>query len=95
MYALQRIRKAVREQQYRISLHANDEMSEDLLKLEDIESITQTGKVTKKFTHDPRGIRYEVTGYTIDGRKASFVCRFLKSGILRIITAYVIRGEIG
>jgi hypothetical protein len=93
MYVLQLIRKAIYEQQYRISSHANEEMSEDFIELDDIECIIQTGKITEKFTHDPRGIRYEITGYTVDGRKASVVCRFLQSGILRIITAYVKRGE--
>ncbi len=32
---------------------------------------------------------YEVTGTTTDGRRASVVCRFLTSGVLLIITAYV------
>ena len=83
------IRQAIRDQKYRISSHADDEMSEDFLELEDIECIIYTGEITKKFMHDPRGVRYEVTGYTIDGRKASIVCRFLQSSVLRIITAYI------
>jgi hypothetical protein len=92
MRALQRMRQAIREQRYRISSHANEEMSEDDLLAEDIESIILTGQITRKFTRDPRGTRYEVTGDTMNGRHACVVCRFLPSGVLRIITAYVEEG---
>ena len=49
--------------------------------------------MAQRFTHDPRGTRYEVSGETTDGRPASVICRFLTSGVLRIITAYVEEGE--
>ncbi|MBI1925194.1 DUF4258 domain-containing protein [Candidatus Poribacteria bacterium] len=88
MRAKQRMRQAIREQRYRISSHANEEMSEDNLVAADIESIVLTGQITRRFTHDPRGTRYEVAGDTTDGRRAGVVCRFLSSGVLLIITAY-------
>lgn len=83
------IRQAIREQRYRISSHANEEMSEDDLEAVDIEQIILTGHVARRFTRDPRGTRYEVVGQTTDGRRAAVVCRFLPSGALLIITAYV------
>ncbi|MBE2199653.1 MAG: hypothetical protein IAE79_13645 [Anaerolinea sp.] len=43
MDTLQRIRQAVREQRYRISSHANDEMADDFLLAADIENIISTG----------------------------------------------------
>lgn len=86
---IERIRHAIRAQRYRISAHANDEMSDDALEAQDIEAILFTGTITQRFTHDPRGTRYEVTGTTTDDRRASVVCRFLTSGVLVIITAYV------
>lgn len=89
MRTLQRIRQAIREQRYQISSHANAEMADDDLEAQDIEHIILTGEITRQFTHDPRGTRYEVSGETIDGRRACVVCRFLASGVLRIITAYV------
>ncbi len=88
MRALQNMRQAVREQQYRISSHANEEMSEDDLVAEDVESIILTGEIARRFTRDPRGTRYEVIGGTMDGRRACVVCRFLPSTALLIITAY-------
>jgi hypothetical protein len=88
MRVLQRIRQAIQAQRYRLSSHANEEMSEDDLEAQDIEQIILTGRVTRRFTRDPRGTRYEVGGAATDGRRASVVCRFLPSGMLLIITAY-------
>ena len=64
-------------------------MADDFLESADIEQIILTGKIVQKFTHDLRGVRYEVLGYTTDGRRGYVVCRFLSSGTLLIITAYV------
>lgn len=88
MRALQRMQRAIREQRYRISSHANEEMSEDNLVAEDVENVILRGRITRKFTRDPRGTRYEVVGDTTDGRRARIVCRFLPSGVLLVITAY-------
>ena len=89
MRVLDRMRKAIREQRYRISSHANEEMSEDDLVAEDLESIILTGQIARKFTKDLRGTRYEVLGETAEGRHGRIVCRFLPSGVFLIITAYV------
>jgi hypothetical protein len=90
MSTLQRLRQSVDEQQYRISSHANEEMSEDQLTTEDIEAITLRGRIVRRHKRDPRGTRYEVAGSTIDGRRAHIICRFLPSGVLLIITAFVV-----
>ena len=88
MDPLQRMRQAIREAQYRLSSHANDEMSDDLLVLADVERVILTGTIVRVLTHDPRGTRYEVFGVALDGRRAYVVCRSLLSGNLLIITAY-------
>jgi len=64
MDELRRMRQAIREQRYRISSHANDEMAEDFLVAADIENIILTGEITRKFTHDPRGTRCSVIPLT-------------------------------
>ena len=89
MQVLQEIREAIKEQNYRISAHANEEMSEDGLMSSDVEDIILKGKINRKFSHDPRGTRFEITGHTQDGRRAFVVCRFLHSKTLPIITAYI------
>ena len=48
-------------------------MAEDFLVAADIENIILTGEITRKFTHDPRGTRYEVLGDTLDYRRAYVV----------------------
>jgi Domain of unknown function (DUF4258) len=93
MDELQRMRQAIREQRYRISSHANDEMADDFLMAVDIEQIILTGKIDQKFTQDVRGRRYTVLGETTDYRNGYVVCRFLLSGTLLIITAYIANGE--
>jgi len=64
-------------------------MADDFLVAADIENIILTGEIARRFTHDPRGTRYEVLGDTVDYRRAYVVCRFLLSGVLVTITAYV------
>ncbi|MFQ5637040.1 MAG: DUF4258 domain-containing protein [bacterium] len=64
MRVLQRIRRAVRDERYRISTHANEEMSEDELEIDDIEQFILTGRIFRKFTFDPRGTRYQILGRT-------------------------------
>jgi hypothetical protein len=87
---LARVRSAVCAEQYRISDHAREEMEDDDLTAGDVENAILTGRVTRRYTRDPRGIRWEVTGRTTDGRLASVVCRFLPSGVLLVITAYTL-----
>lgn len=50
MDVLQSMRQAIREQSYRISSHANDEMDEDFLTASDVENIILTGEISRKFT---------------------------------------------
>ena len=68
-------------------------MADDFLVAADIENFILTGEITRKFTHDPRGTRYEVLGDTLDYRRAYVLCRFLLSDVLLIITAYVEKEE--
>ena len=90
---LEAIRSAIRDQRYRISSHANEEMSEDRLTSNDLECIILKGRVARRLSDDPRGTRYEVLGPTEDGRMAFAVCRFLTSRTLLIITMYTREGE--
>ena len=90
MKALDRLRRAIHQQNYRFSSHANDEMSDDRLEAEDIEEAILNGVIPKKYTRDPRGTRYEVVGNISSGRPIAVLCRFLPDGTLLIITSYEI-----
>jgi len=91
--AVETIKQKVAEQQYTISGHANEEMSDDALTASDVEHVLLTGKISKRFTKDLRGTRYEVVGAAIDGRPVAVVCRLLETGWLRIITVYALENE--
>ena len=89
MDILKRIKNAVQNENYLLTSHANDEMADDFLEAADIENIIRTGKIIRKFTHDPRGTRYEIKGNTIGNSQGYVICRFLLSGKLLVITAYL------
>ena len=89
MSKIERIRKYIIEQNYRISAHAQEEADQDNLTKKDVENIILTGRITKKFTHDPRGTRYQITGKSKDRKTACVICRFLKPNKLGIITVYI------
>jgi Domain of unknown function (DUF4258) len=81
----------MRQARYRFSLHALEEMAEDDLMESDVYRVIMRGKLVAKFTDDRRGTRFIVRGLATDNEKeVETVCRFLPSGILRIITVYVI-----
>lgn len=90
MNILDEIRQKIREEAYKITAHANEEMSKDNLIAIDIENAILTGQIKKKFTKDPRGVRYEVIGKSLDGRDIGIICRILPSGKLLIITVYAL-----
>jgi len=91
--AIDQIKQRVVAQEYAISSHANEEMSDDELTAADVEQALLSGKIRKRFTKDPRGTRYEVVGQSLDGRQVAVVCRLLATGWLRIMTVYVLEDE--
>ena len=50
------------------------------------------GVIGTELTDDPRGTRFVILGFAVDElREIEVVCRFLPSGLLRIITVYELR----
>ena len=68
-------------------------MANDLLMAVDAENTILTGTNTKKFTKDPRGVRYEVTGQACDGRSVTVICRIANGNWLRIVTVFALDNE--
>ena len=86
---LKRIRRAIRESRYEFTVHALEEMDEDDLDEADVRYAVLHGGISAELTDDPRGTRFVVRGTTSDEeREMEVVCRFLPSGLLRIITVY-------
>jgi len=89
---LERIRKAVFEQQYTLTEHAYDEMDDDHLDVLDVESAILTGSLDQVLTHDPRGTRYVVIGLATDERtRVAVVSLFVSRDELLILTVYEIK----
>jgi len=88
MSVIERIRQKIRERDYYLSSHAEDEMVEDDFERPDIECAILRGFVERKLTHDPRGTRYRIEGPARDGRPMQVLCRFKETGSLIIITVY-------
>ncbi len=65
-------------------------MAEDNLTFADIEMATANGRISRKFTRDPRGTRYEIIGPAIDGREIAIICRIKSTGKLLLITTYAL-----
>ena len=88
MSALDGMRESIRDRDYYLSSHAEDEMAEDEFERADVENAILKGFLEKKLTRDPRGTRYRVEGPALDGRVMHVLCRFKRSGALVIITVY-------
>lgn len=89
--SIRRIRLAVSEGRYSYSVHALEEMDDDGLQESDVNDVMMRGEVVSKLTGDRRGTRFVIRGITVtDQIDVEVVCRFLPTGILRIITVYAV-----
>jgi hypothetical protein len=88
MGLLQRIRQKIIDRHYFLSSHALDEMRADKLDRADVENAILHGSIQKRFTRDPRGTRYRISGTARDGRIVCIICRIHSTRDLIIITVY-------
>lgn len=89
--ALDTIRRKIRSEEYEVVVpHFVEEMINDGLGFGDIEMAIARGRIRRRFTHDPRGIRYEVVGQTADGRKVAVICRVKGTGTVLLVTTYLV-----
>jgi len=88
---VRRIRRAVRQVRYEFTSHALDEMDDDGLTEEDVCAVLLRGSLVEDLTDDPRGVRFVICGSPeLSDIQVEAVRRFLPSGLMRIITAYVL-----
>jgi len=65
-------------------------MANDDLDMIDIETAILNGKIRRRFSRDPRGVRYEVVGTALDGREVAVICRIKNTGKLLLVTTYTL-----
>ncbi|MFL6214792.1 MAG: DUF4258 domain-containing protein [Blastocatellia bacterium] len=92
--AIRVIRERVEHQEYEFTIpHFFEEMADDNLIFADIEAAIANGRVNRRFTKDPRGIRYEVYGRATDGRAIAVICRIKETGKLLFITTFALEQQ--
>jgi len=88
MSVIERIRRRIRDRDYYLSGHAEEEMVEEGFERYDMERAILNGVIDRRLTEDPRGTRYRIEGPASDGREMGVLCRFRDDGSLIIITVY-------
>lgn len=91
MSIIHTIREKIARRDYEFAIpHFFEEMANDNLIFADIEMAIAHGKIRRKFTRDPRGIRYEIVGHATDGREIGIICRIKSTGKLLLIITYAL-----
>lgn len=91
MSIIHTIREKIARQEYEFAIpHFFEEMANDNLVFADIKIAIAHGRIRRKFTRDPRGIRYEVVGPAADKREIAVICRIKSTGRLLLITTYAL-----
>ena len=86
---IDRIREKIRLREYDMTVHAMEEMAEDDLDILDIEEAILHGRIVRANRDDPRGVRYTVEGFSLEGQKlVGIVGRFQGTSRFLIITVY-------
>src|SRR5438552_1723767 len=86
---IERIREKIRLREYDMSAHAMEEMAEDNLTIEDVESAVLNGSIARVEKDDPRGTKYVVAGVGVDEETpVGTVGRFTNTDRYLIITVY-------
>lgn len=89
---LQRMREKIRSQKYVMTLHAEEEMSEDTLTIYDIEQGILAGEILERQRQKDRATaesKYRIRGTTLDGGEVELIAKLSPTGKLVIITVYV------
>ena len=82
------LQKCIQNNQYEISLHAQEERCEEEITLHDIEQAFGHGEIIEEYPDDKRGPSCLVLGYS-NNKPIHIVCTILPNKWLRIITVYI------
>lgn len=86
---LNQMRHRIRTRQYIMTIHAEEEMTDDELGLLDVESVVLTGTIVERQKDATTGEpKYVVRGKTLDGDRAAVVARVGRTKKLIFITVY-------
>ena len=87
---LQRMREKIASRQYVMTLHAEEEMSDDNLSIYDIEQGIFRGEILERQKDRVTAeSKYRIRGLTIDGGEVEIIAKLSPTGKVVIITVYV------
>ena len=87
---LKQMREKIRARQYVMTIHAEEEMTDDNLSIFDVERVVLTGSIVERQKdQDTAEWKYLVEGETIADNLAVVVAKISITGKLVIITVYV------
>jgi len=88
---LRQMREKIRTRQYVMTVHAEEEMTDDNMSIFDVEHVILTGEIIERQKDRDRGDwKYLVEGETIAGDLAIVVAKLSITNKLVIITVYVV-----
>ena len=87
---LKQMREKIRTRQYVMTIHAEEEMTDDNLSIFDVERVVLTGRIVERQKdQNTAEWKYLVEGETIAGNLTVVVAKISVIGKLVIITVYV------
>jgi hypothetical protein len=89
--SISRIRALVRSLNYVVSLHAVGELEDENLTILDLENIILTGRIVERQKdRQTRETKIVIRGRTLDGREAEAIVKVGHTGVLYVITLYLV-----
>jgi hypothetical protein len=87
---LNRMREKIRQSQYVMTLHAEEEMNDEGLTIYDIERCILTGEILERQKDSVTAEwKYRIKGETLGGGEVEVVAKFSPTGKLVVITVYI------
>lgn len=87
---LQLMREKISDQQYVMTIHAEEEMSDDGLTIYDIEQGILTGEILERQRDQVTAeAKYRIRGTTIDSNEVELIAKLSPTGKVVIITVYI------
>jgi hypothetical protein len=87
---LQRMRDKINARQYVMTIHAEEEMSDDNLSIYDIEQAILTGEILERQKDRTTAeSKYRIKGLAMDNNEIEIMAKLSQTGKLVIITVYI------
>lgn len=87
---LKEMRSKIREREYVMTIHADEEMNNDCLSIFDIECCILAGKIVERQKDkETAEWKYRVNGQMVEGSEVEVIAKLSPTGKVVIITVYV------